>query len=213
MRDSTPREKVLKKIRKALIHKSSPKSLSVDFEKPIFPPIDNDLAMAFAERLLDISGSFAYCENMLDFAENLVLLVQKQKSQHIFCFEPGIQKLFNEVEFPYLNNPQQLGHVEIGVTGCEALVAATGSVFVSSAQQMGRSMTVFPPVHVVVAFTSQLVPDLKSAFQLIKNKYNGKLPSMLSAITGPSRTADIEKTLVLGAHGPKELYVFLVQDN
>jgi L-lactate dehydrogenase complex protein LldG len=78
---------------------------------------------------------------------------------------------------------------------------------------MGRSMTVFPPVHVVVAFTSQLVPDLKSAFQLIKNKYNGKLPSMLSAITGPSRTADIEKTLVLGAHGPKELYVFLVQDN
>jgi L-lactate dehydrogenase complex protein LldG len=62
----------------------------------------------------------------------------------------------------------------------------------------------------VLAYTSQLVPDLKDAFKLIKEKYGQQIPSMISTITGPSRTADIEKTLVLGAHGPKELFVFLL---
>jgi L-lactate dehydrogenase complex protein LldG len=55
--------------------------------------------------------------------------------------------------------------------------------------------------------------DLKDSFSLIKKKYGTNLPSMLSVITGPSRTADIEKTLVLGAHGPKDLYVFLLDDS
>ena len=54
--------------------------------------------------------------------------------------------------------------------------------------------------------------DLKDGFKLIKNKYGTQIPSMISTITGPSRTADIEKTLVLGAHGPKELFVFLIDD-
>ena len=54
--------------------------------------------------------------------------------------------------------------------------------------------------------------DLKDGFNRLKEKYGQKLPSMISTITGPSRTADIEKTLVLGAHGPKELYVFLIDD-
>jgi L-lactate dehydrogenase complex protein LldG len=65
---------------------------------------------------------------------------------------------------------------------------------------------------VVVAYASQLVLDLKDAFKLLKEKYGNNLPSMVSVTTGPSRTADIEKTLVLGAHGPKELFVFLLDD-
>jgi L-lactate dehydrogenase complex protein LldG len=212
MRDTTAKERVLKKIRKALIHKTSPKNQSIDFERPVFPRIENDLAIHFAEQLIAVQGAFAYCENMLDFAENLIALVKQQKSEKIGCFEPQIQALFNEIDFPYLADTSQLSQVEIGVTGCEALLAQTGSVLVSSAQQIGRSMTIYPPIHVVVAFSSQLQPDLKSALKVLQNKYNGRLPSLLTAITGPSRTADIEKTLVLGAHGPKALYVFLVED-
>lgn len=213
MRDSTSKEQVLKKIRKALIHKTTAKNMALDFDKAVLQPAGDDWAISFAERLLDVNGEFAFCENMLDFAENLIALAQKTGSTKVFCFEPAIQSLLDEVAFPYQKDPNQLGKLEIGVTGCEALVAQTGSVMVSSAQRMGRTMTVFPPVHVVVAFTSQLVPDLKSGFRLVKEKYNGQLPSMLTAITGPSRTADIEKTLVLGAHGPKSLFVFLVEDN
>ena len=74
----------------------------------------------------------------------------------------------------------------------------------------GRRLSIYPPVHIVLAYTSQLVPDLKDAFALLKSKYGNQIPSMITNVTGPSRTADIEKTLVLGAHGPKELFVFLL---
>ena len=53
-----------------------------------------------------------------------------------------------------------------------------------------------------------LVADLPAAFALVKQKYGAKFPSMISFITGPSRTGDIERILVLGAHGPKKLTIF-----
>jgi L-lactate dehydrogenase complex protein LldG len=95
---------------------------------------------------------------------------------------------------------------------CEALIARNGSVMVSNQNAAGRRLSIFPHHHIVIARTGQMVLDLKDAFALLKNKYGNQIPSMISTITGPSRTADIEKTLVLGAHGPKELFVFLVED-
>jgi len=80
---------------------------------------------------------------------------------------------------------------------------------VSSATESGRQMNVFPPVHIVLAHVSQLVDYLTDALVALQEKYGTELPSAISTITGPSRTADIEKTLVLGAHGPKEFIVFL----
>jgi L-lactate dehydrogenase complex protein LldG len=63
---------------------------------------------------------------------------------------------------------------------------------------------------VVVAEASQVVPDLGSSLALVQARHGKDMPSMLSFITGPSRTGDIERILVLGAHGPKELYLVLV---
>lgn len=73
-------------------------------------------------------------------------------------------------------------------------------------------MNVFPASHIVFAHTNQIVLDIKDAMRGLKEKYPNGLPSMISLITGPSRTADIEKTLVMGAHGPEELYVFLLDN-
>ena len=69
----------------------------------------------------------------------------------------------------------------------------------------------YPETHVVIAYVHQLVDDLKDAFEALQARYQGKLPSMISVVTGPSRTADIEKTLVMGAHGPRELFLILVE--
>ena len=71
-------------------------------------------------------------------------------------------------------------------------------------------MFVYPPVHIVIARKNQLVGYLEEAYSGIHEKYNDNFPSQIALITGPSRTADIEKTLVLGAHGPRELRVFIV---
>jgi L-lactate dehydrogenase complex protein LldG len=99
---------------------------------------------------------------------------------------------------------------DAGITACEALVAQTGSILVSSASCGGRALSVLPHVHVVVATVDQIVSTLADALDAARSQHAGRLPSMLSFITGPSRTGDIERILVLGAHGPKELLVLLI---
>jgi len=99
---------------------------------------------------------------------------------------------------------------DAGITSCEALVAQTGSILVSSATSGGRAVSILPHVHVVVAEADQIVATLADALHAAHARHRGRMPSMLSFITGPSRTGDIERILVLGAHGPKELIVVLV---
>ncbi len=99
---------------------------------------------------------------------------------------------------------------DAGLTACESLVAQTGSLLVSSASNGGRALSILPHVHVVVARRQQVLPDLEAALADARARHGGALPSMLGFITGPSRTGDIERILVLGAHGPKELHVILI---
>jgi hypothetical protein len=94
------------------------------------------------------------------------------------------------------------------VTRCDCLVAQTGSIVVSTRSANGRAASVLPPMHLVVARRDQLVADLPAAFALLRQRYGGHWPSAITWITGPSRTADIEKILVIGAHGPKRLGVY-----
>jgi L-lactate dehydrogenase complex protein LldG len=82
----------------------------------------------------------------------------------------------------------------------------------SSKQASGRRLLIFPDIHIVVGFTSQLVAEISDAISSIKDKYQNSFPSFVTMVSGPSRTADIEKTLIMGAHGPKELYLFLIDD-
>jgi L-lactate dehydrogenase complex protein LldG len=105
---------------------------------------------------------------------------------------------------------QKLEGCDAAITSCEAIVAQLGSILVSSESSGGRALSVLPHVHVVVARVGQVVPDLASAIAQAQSRHGERLPSMLSFITGPSRTGDIERILVLGAHGPKELYLVLI---
>ena len=99
---------------------------------------------------------------------------------------------------------------DAGITECELLVAQTGSVCVTSDHSGGRVLSVLPPHHIVIARQSQLVTDLTEAYESLAAKYRAAFPSMISFITGPSRTGDIERILVLGAHGPKRLTILLL---
>ncbi len=101
---------------------------------------------------------------------------------------------------------------DAGVSACEALIAQTGSVLVTSKGSGGRALSVLPPHHVVLATQDQLIPDMLSGYDLLREKYGKKLPSFISFITGASRTGDIERILVLGAHGPKRLTIILIDE-
>lgn len=130
--------------------------------------------------------------------------------------DSALQGLEAEIEILCVDGaPENLdaAHMEgcdAGWTTCDALIAQTGTVLLSARGAGGRALSVLPPHHVVVATRDQLVPDLPAAFEVLSREYGSELPSSLSFITGPSRTGDIERILVLGAHGPKRLTVLLV---
>ncbi|MCY1518383.1 Lactate utilization protein C [compost metagenome] len=202
---------MLKKIRKALLEKRDNPHPNAE-ESPLYKANDEELEILFAEQLSAVSGNFIFCENGVDFIENILELAYKFKWRKIYCWEPELQALLSHYEFPFYQTDKDFEQAEVGITLCEALIARNGSVMISNQHASGRRLSIFPSHHIVIARTGQLVLDLKDAFQLLKNKYGYQIPSMISNITGPSRTADIEKTLVLGAHGPKELFVFLIDD-
>ena len=213
MKDSTtPREKLLKKIRKALLEKRDNPYPNLE-DLPLYPQPTDDLEVVFAEEFIRVSGQFVYCEDEIQFIENILLLAEERKWRKIYCWEPPLQELLDKYEYPYYSTDKDFELAEVGITLCESLIARNGSIMVTNANAAGRRLSIFPHHHIVIAYTSQLVLDLKDGFKLLKDKYGSQLPSMICNITGPSRTADIEKTLVLGAHGPKELFVFLLEDS
>lgn len=202
---------MLKKIRQALLQKRD--NPHVDFEdSALYKDESEPLDVTFARELTDIGGHFIYCEGEIAVIENLILLAEKLKLSKPFAWEPDIQNLLNQYGFPVYTGEHFFEDADAGITTCEALVARNGSVIVSNGNASGRRLSIYPPVHIVIAYASQLVMDIRHGLSKMKEKYGTQWPTMVSTITGPSRTADIEKMLVLGAHGPKELYVFLIED-
>lgn len=202
---SPARENILKKIRQALNNPVTLPFPHSEGTQPVFKPAQEDLAVQFAEEFTRLQGRFAFCTDVHDLKLQLQHLLVEKNWTKIFFKEEKIASLFN------INSYPNLASCEIAVTGCEYLVARTGTVVMSTAQQSGRTTSVYAPVHICVAYSSQVVYDIKDALQLLKEKYAGKLPSLITFASGPSRTADIEKTLVTGVHGPKEVYCFLVE--
>ena len=208
--EPTSKERILKNIRKALIQPTDQPFPNLDLTASVYPGPSESLDVIFAERFTNNQGIFVYCENEKDLIDNLNTLAERNQWNNIFAWEYFLQDIFQRYQVKRLRVGNNLEKADAGITLCECLVARTGSIIVSSRQMSGRSVPIYPPVHLVVAFNSQLVYDLKEAIQMVTEKHNGNMPSMISIATGPSRTADIEKTLVLGAHGPKEVYVFFV---
>jgi len=206
---SNSREQILQRIAAAekgrLAVVEIPTAKDTDIYKPILP----DAITCFKNELEAISGQCVLCNDESDLYTKLKEYVQKTNFPFLFCRDTYIASQLKSHDIAFSNNEDDFEAMQAGITGCEFLVARTGSVLVSSASQSGRQMNVFPPVHIVLAHVSQLVDYPENALTAIQEKYENSLPSTISTITGPSRTADIEKTLVLGAHGPKEFIVFL----
>jgi len=207
---SPSKENILKKIRKALSHSTPLPFPQSEGNSSVFLPLEQEPEVEFAEQFTKLQGRFIYCINRQEMAFQLNSLIQKQNWQKVFCLEdPLCEMIGPQVSDRLIKN--DLANCDVSITGCECLVARTGSIVMSAAQPGGRTTSVYAPIHICIAFTNQLVYDLKDALQFIKDKYGDTLPSLITFAAGPSRTADIEKTLVVGVHGPKEVYCFLVE--
>jgi len=212
MEESTSREKILKRVRDALIEKTEIPYPILDQDTSVYKEMSESLDVTFAEELVRLAGKFVYCESEDEFIGNLKSFILEKDWGVLFCQDLVLQRILKTGGIPFEAHTEALVETRIGITRCEYLIARLGTVMVSSRLSPGRKLTVYPEIHLVLGFASQLVPDLKEALAGIRKKYRDNYPSMISLISGPSRTADIEKTLVMGAHGPKELFVFLIDD-
>ncbi len=211
---SNSRESIIGKIRKALAENSLPipfpeaDKLTAFYDNGSLSPEEK-----FAQEFSALGGKFVYCENEQELMEQLDALADTMRWTKIHSKDSFLLTLFQEQEITLVQQGNDMSDIEVGISLCESLVARTGSVLVSAAQEYGRALPVYSPIHITVAFANQLVWDISDAFTLLNEKYKHNLPSLISLTTGPSRTADIEKTLVVGVHGPKEVYVFFVDKN
>lgn len=102
------------------------------------------------------------------------------------------------------------GEDPVGITGVFCAVAETGTLMLLSGPRTPGATSLLPETHVALVRAGQLVRSMEDAWERVRGEY-GKLPRAVNFVSGPSRTADIEQTLTLGAHGPYRVHVVLVQ--
>jgi L-lactate dehydrogenase complex protein LldG len=203
MSATTTKENILKRIRQALSHPVPLPFPQSEGANSVFHPATDSLDIIFAQEFINMQGKFSFCIDEAEMQQQLQQLIAEKQWNKIYCNTDTWNEKFS--------NTISLESCDASITGCEFLVARTGTIVMSAAQQSGRTVSVYAPIHICIAYTNQLVYDVKDALQSIKEKYAGNIPSLITFATGPSRTADIEKTLVTGVHGPKEVYCFLVE--
>jgi L-lactate dehydrogenase complex protein LldG len=204
------KENVLKKIRAALVEPTPVPFINSEGNSNLFEAPHDDLAVIFAEEFSKLDGKFIYAADEKELVLVLKNLLSTLRLEKVYSVEQALNTELEHNGFaPMLHT--NLATCDVAITSCEYLVARTGTIVLSSALEQGRTASVYCPVHICIAYTGQMVYDTKEALQLLKEKYKNKLPSCISFATGPSRTADIEKTLVKGIHGPKEVFCILVE--
>jgi L-lactate dehydrogenase complex protein LldG len=212
MKVSSAKENILKKIRQALSQSTPIPFPQSEGNHSVFQPSGQDLEIEFAEQFTRLMGKFIFCIDHREVAVQLNTLIGHQGWKKVFCREDKLKTALIENKFDSFADVD-LADCDAAITGCELLIARTGSIVLSTGAANpsgGRTVSVYAPVHICIAYTDQLVYDIRDGLLAMKERYHHHLPSLITFATGPSRTADIEKTLVVGVHGPKEVYLFLV---
>lgn len=163
-------------------------------------PIPDSLINQFTKELTAVSGNAYQTKNVQQDVINFI----KSKNINKIMLEPNaldeslLQKA--NIDFTYEHDPQ----IRLGVTNALVGLADTGSALEAD-EALHPSL--LPEIHIVILKSKDIVPSLPDAIHLVKDK------NAAVFITGPSRTADIEMTLTIGVHGPKELHVFVDVSN
>jgi len=213
LKESTSKEKVLKALRHARVASEYPKKVvDIDTKTSIYPPVEDFPEVVFAKRLIQNHGRFIYCKDLFEAMINLKHIIAENNYDTIFTNEPEIEHFLTEGEINFINHEQGLKKAQAVITLCECLVARFGSVVMSSRQPSGRKTHTLAEAHIVIAFRDQVITEMSSAFPFLQNKYGKEMPSMITFITGPSRTNAIHEELTYGVNGATDLFVLYIDN-
>ncbi len=235
---SGSRAEILGKIRRALVkpraaHHHGHSPTTSDLSK-LFASVGSrdGVVEKFQKEFERVSGEFHFCDSGAAVIQTLTQLIQSSSSNkvaisgHPLCTRlsiaeplqaqlPAVNFLLEDIESENAFNRTRLrnamAQVQLSITGAEYLLAESGTIVSVAGAQASRQISLLPSIHVVLATPQQIYPNMAELFLEIQRKHGTKLPgSALTFITGPSRTADIEKVLIKGVHGPMRLILLMV---
>ncbi|MCI0417900.1 MAG: lactate utilization protein [Acidobacteria bacterium] len=235
---SGSRAEILGKIRRALVkprleHHHGHDAVSADLRE-LFASVGSrdGLVEKFQKEFELVSGEFSYCDSAASAVQRLTQLIQSSASdkvaisRHPICERLAIaealraqlsevnflvEDIESENSFDRMRLRNALAQVQLSITGAEYLIAESGTIVAVAGTQASRQISLLPLIHIVLATADQIYPNMADLFLDIQERYGTKLSgSALTCITGPSRTADIEKVLIKGVHGPTRLLLIMV---
>ncbi len=129
--------------------------------------IEDDELMVFAQRFVNVKGRFVYCENEQDFILKLKSLIEYRKWENIFAFSEDLDLYLRDKAIETTSDSEK---AIVGISLCQALIANSGSVLVTSKQGFGETVNKLPSIFIVVAHSLQLYHNYKEALeQLLEN--------------------------------------------
>lgn len=172
MKETTPREKMLKKIRAALIYKSPEPVLNSD-KKQIEEAEGDDVK--FAKNFSENGGKFVFCESLYHISDDIEALVLDNEWKNVFCNDKDIAALLTD-KIPLVSASEIISSKEpqAAILLCDLLIADSGSVIISSNHRLGVPFTQLPDMLIVVAGVEQVVPNWKMAVKELSEIYSGK---------------------------------------
>jgi L-lactate dehydrogenase complex protein LldG len=178
-------------------------------EPHMSPKIGNDPLEQFVTKLQGVAGSVSKVSRLEDVPKAVTQYLSSQSLplEVVMANDPALADL----SWPQaLRVERRVAHREdrTSVTGAFAGIAETGTLVLLSDPQSPTTLNFLPDVHVVVLRRGQIAPHIEDVWQRLRDE-PGTMPRTVNFITGPSRTADIEQTIQLGAHGPRNLHVII----
>lgn len=218
------RDAVLERVRKALDKTGDRAGARADADRYVAahaqgprPRVDGDLVARFLTRANDMASTVERIAARTDIPAAVARYLEQvqpatglaRANPHVGVCWPELADLdWSGAKLSIEVRPTQ-GQDRLGITGCYCAIAETGTLVMITGPETPTATTLLPETHVAVVDPQRIVSGMEDAFALIRAE-RGSLPRAINMISGPSRTGDIEQTIVLGAHGPYRLHILLV---
>lgn len=198
---------------------------------PFVHPLQDDLAEQFAAELSRLAGHPHRCATDGAALDAIRVILQQHAATQVIAWDrtaiglPGLDALLDELGARVLDGQiaergeqraaylQALDPAPICISGADMAIAESGTLVLRSRPGRGRLASLLAPLHIAVLRRAQIVRGLGEALAQLQEQHGSNIfadSSNLTLITGPSRTGDIEQTLTLGVHGPREIHVVLI---
>lgn len=175
------------------------------------PPVEDDVLGRFIARAASMQSTTEVLRSLDEVPAAAARYLRANALPLSGCVWPNLARLRWAEAGVELAAREARGEDAVGVTACFAALAETGTLMMVSGADTPASVSLLPETHIAVVPVSRIVKRMEDGWALARAEL-GRLPRLVNFISGPSRTGDIDQTIVLGAHGPYRVHMLLVHD-